>query len=216
VKRLSSWREGRFFDCVHELNRKLTHRLPSRWELLALKLWWGNPGYSAGTAYLIHLCRAIREGRGGILECGSGLSTIIGGLVARRAGRPWVALENHGPTRRRLRHLLAALALSEITLVAAPIVGYEGYDWYRVPTEFTEAVDFDLVVCDGPPWHTRGGRFGLLPAMGARLGPGCRILLDDAYRPAEKRAIRRWKELVDLEVRLLGRPLTYADISLNT
>jgi hypothetical protein len=215
VKFLASWRERRFFECVHQLNNKLNLRLPSRWELLALKLWWGNPGYSAGSAYLIHLCQAVQEGQGGILECGSGLSTIIGGLMARRAGRPWVALENHGPTRRRMRYVLAALDLEAVTLVPAPIVGYEGYDWYRVPSDISSSMDFHLVVCDGPPWHNRGGRFGLLPSMGARLNPGCRILLDDAYRPAERKAIRRWKDLVDLEVRFFGRPLTYADIRLS-
>ncbi len=216
MEHVANWRERRLRSGVQRLNKEGRRHPPSRCELLALKLWWGNPGYSAGIAYLTHLCRAVHENSGGILECGSGLSTLVGGMLARQVGRPWIALENHGPSRRRMRRYLAALGLDGVSLVTAPIVSYGGYDWYGVPEEIVATIDIDLVICDGPPWHTRGGRFGLMPAMGARLRPGCRILLDDAYRPAERNIIRRWRDLVDLEVRFLGRPLAYAEIILIT
>jgi hypothetical protein len=61
---------------------------------------------------------------------------------------------------------------------------------------------FRLVVCDGPPEETPGGRYGLLPVMGARLGAGTSILLHDAGRESERGAVRRWQEQRDLSVEL--------------
>ena len=54
-------------------------------------------------------------------------------------------------------------------------------------------VQFALVVCDGPPADTVGGRYGLVPIMRDRLAPGCAILLDDAEREHERAIARRWQ-----------------------
>jgi hypothetical protein len=51
---------------------------------------------------------------------------------------------------------------------------------------------FQLVICDGPPGETPGGRYGLWPVLGQRLAPGAVILLDDADRPGEEEVLRRW------------------------
>ena len=54
--------------------------------------------------------------------------------------------------------------------------------------------DFSLVICDGPPARTPGGRYGLLPVMKSHLRPGCVILLDDVSRLEEREIIARWAE----------------------
>jgi hypothetical protein len=46
-----------------------------------------------------------------------------------------------------------------------------------------------LMICDGPPDKTRGGRYGLVPALAQRLENECVILADDADRPSEQRVL---------------------------
>jgi hypothetical protein len=64
---------------------------------------------------------------------------------------------------------------------------------------------FGLVVCDGPPSQTLGGRYGLAPVMKDRLGPGCVILLDDASREGEQEVVQRWAKELPCTVSRLGK-----------
>jgi len=68
---------------------------------------------------------------------------------------------------------------------------YGEFHWYEPPLQ-SMPEQFRLVICDGPPGDTPGGRRGLLPVMNARLRPGSIVLLDDAQRSGEIEAIRRW------------------------
>jgi len=63
---------------------------------------------------------------------------------------------------------------------------------------------FSLVICDGPPGTTKGGRYGLLPVLDKRLPPGATILLDDAGRPAETELIRRWENEAHFKTEIRG------------
>jgi hypothetical protein len=65
------------------------------------------------------------------------------------------------------------------------------------------ADSFALVVCDGPPGSTKGGRFGLVPIMRERLEPGCVILLDDASREQELAIARRWEAEIGASFEIL-------------
>ena len=56
---------------------------------------------------------------------------------------------------------------------------------------------FDFVFIDGPPGYM--GRDATLFEAAPYLAPGCLILLDDAARPAEQTAVRRWQRAFDLE-----------------
>jgi hypothetical protein len=69
---------------------------------------------------------------------------------------------------------------------------YAGYAWYDPPLARMPSA-FSMVVCDGPPADTVGGRYGLVPVMRRRLAPGCVILLDDAVREHERAIARRWE-----------------------
>ena len=64
--------------------------------------------------------------------------------------------------------------------------------------------EFQLIVCDGPPGHTLGGRYGLLPIVGNRLRKGAVILLDDAERSEEQVALRRWAKEAGWEHTIKG------------
>lgn len=70
-------------------------------------------------------------------------------------------------------------------------MSYGGFDWYDV--ESVQLPDtIGLVVCDGPPGTSRGGRYGLVPILKDRLAPGCIILIDDTDRAGERDIVDRW------------------------
>jgi hypothetical protein len=83
------------------------------------------------------------------------------------------------------------------------LIEYGEFVWYDPPlAQMPEA--FSLVICDGPPGTTKGGRYGLLPVLGKRLPPGATILLDDAGRPAETELIRRWEGEAHFKTEIRG------------
>jgi len=56
---------------------------------------------------------------------------------------------------------------------------------------------FGLVFIDAPPGHL--GRDATLLAAAPFLAPGAIVVLDDAARPGEKTAVRRWERALDVE-----------------
>jgi hypothetical protein len=177
-------------------------------ELLArLVHGWGNELMSAMPGYLDASLKELRAARGDVLECGSGLSTILLGVLAGRTGKRIWSLEHDGRWARRMRAEIRRRDIRGVEIVHAPLRDYGAFSWYDPPLERLPA-RFSLVLCDGPPGDTPGGRYGMLPAMRGRLGGGCVILLDDLHRPAEREIAARWaRELGGTcEVRGTGKP----------
>lgn len=152
---------------------------------------WGNEEWSADEMYLAEVIRTAESTRGSILECGSGLTTLLMSAVAARRGLQVHALEHNETWHARVRQAVADMGGSTTTVHLAPLRSYEEYDWYDAPLEKLPA-DFTLVVCDGPPGATRGGRSGMLPRMRGKLAPRCTVLLDDISRPAERELAMEW------------------------
>lgn len=148
---------------------------------------WGNEGWSADTAYLKALCRWASQVQGPILECGSGLSTILLGIVA--PGR--VTTLEHLPKWQERVQQAAKLHSIGINVLAAPLVDYGGFAWYSLSESL--AKNYELVICDGPPSDTPGGRYGLLPVARRLLAKNGVILMDDVERHDERVIIERWK-----------------------
>jgi hypothetical protein len=163
---------------------------------------WGNFGYSASLRYLQQVDRLFRISQGAVLECGSGVSTLLTGLLAEKYDRYAWAFENHGSWCAHIREVVSGLELSRLTITHTPLRNYGDYDWYDLPVHPLPR-DFGLVICDGPPGTIQGGRYGLIPVMGDYLRSDCRILLDDTHRRNEKELIRRWAG----ERKLLTKPL---------
>ena len=65
---------------------------------------------------------------------------------------------------------------------------------------------FRLVICDGPPSDTHGGRYGVLPLLQARMAPAAIILLDDVDRAGEREVLARWRDEAALETRIRETP----------
>ena len=153
---------------------------------------WGNEQFVASPSLLQVVWEQIHETRGDILECGSGLSTIVLAVATRGTGRTVCTLEHEQVWADRVTRTLRHLRCDQAQVHWTPLHPFDTYDWYAVPDRL-EAGPFGLVVVDGPPGTTRGGRIGLLPRMRSRLCPGAHLILDDADRLGETEVMADWE-----------------------
>ena len=173
-------------------------------QVAALSYGWGNEGFSAETGFLSAVVRRAAAVTGPILECGSGLSTVLLSIATRETGREVWSLENDPQWAERVRKSLRDERARATYVETAPLKNYGAFDWYepnfsRLPRQFS------LVVCDGPPGHTHGGRYGLVPVMREHFAPGCVILVDDAERDAERLIAERWAKELNATLEFEGR-----------
>ncbi len=174
---------------------------------------WANEGWSALHEYARAVVAESLAARGPILECGSGLTTLLLGVVSQGTGRTVLSLESSRDWGAKTERLLRAAGIESVSLHHASLVPHGESDWYSLPkTGVPDA--FHLVVCDGPPGDTRGGRAGLMGAVRARLAPGCVILLDDAGREHERALGLRWRDELGAECKLCGTEKPYYRIVL--
>ncbi|MDB4910451.1 MAG: hypothetical protein JWO39_1274 [Gemmatimonadetes bacterium] len=152
---------------------------------------WGNEKWAAEEPYLAEVVRSAEASKGPILECGSGLTTVLMGAVAARRGIELHTLEHNPAWHARVVAALGHVDASTTVVHLAPLRDYGDCEWYDAPVDRMPN-HFALVVCDGPPASTRGGRGGLLPTVREKLAHDCSILLDDANRAAERELIRNW------------------------
>ena len=152
---------------------------------------WGNHHWSVASA------------NGPILECGSGLSTILIGILAQQARLTVWSLEHEPTYAAHVQKYLDKYRVNSVRLCVAPLKQYGDFDWYAPPLASMPG-DFALVVCDGPPGSTRGGRYGLVPVMREKLRADCTILLDDGARPDEQAVATHWARELDCEMEING------------
>jgi len=154
---------------------------------------WANDSYSADTRYLQYCVSQVQSGSGPILECGSGLSTLVVAAVAGVRGRQLYSLEHHPEWREKVQSELDRFGLNSVAhLPQTGLISYGEFTWYDV-TQVNIPTGVTLVICDAPPHSTHGGRSGLLPVMRKSLAPGCRVLMDDGVRQGEREIVRKWQ-----------------------
>lgn len=175
---------------------------------------WGNDTWSALDEYLAGCIRHAAAARGPILECGSGLSTILVGALAQRRGQLHWALEHTPEWATRVRKHLARHKITSVILCTEPLRDYGSFCWYDPPLE-SMPKSFSLVLCDGPPASTKGGRSGLVPIMGKRLGPGSVLLLDDGGREQERALAKLWEDELGASATLLGETKPYIEMTVT-
>jgi len=164
---------------------------PNRRQLTDLITGWSNEGFVANLEYLEAVADLSLKTKGPVLECGSGVTTILMGILCGKRNIEVWSLEHYDEWRQRVSGVLADNDIVGATVCSAPLVEYGEFVWYDPPlAQMPEA--FSLVICDGPPGQTKGGRYGLLPVLGDRL-QSATILLDDAGRPGEVELIKRWE-----------------------
>jgi len=176
---------------------------------------WGNPSWSALDEFLVACIKHTLASReGAILECGSGLSTLLVGAVAKMQGhRHWV-LEHSPQWATKVKTYLRKYRLDSALLSPKPLKEYGEFCWYDVSAR-SMPNHISLVICDGPPASTKGGRYGLLPVMSKHLNPGCLILLDDAGRESELAAAKRWQTEFGTSFRIFGSTKPYIEMTVH-
>ncbi len=171
-------------------------RIPARSALGLARFGWGNSGWPADGEFLRASCEFLRRSSSDALECGSGLSTVIFALGLRGKHTRLLTLEHQEEWFDKVSEQLARFDSTAVQLVHAPLVNYGEFDWYSMPDEI-EGRHLGVVICDGPPGTTLGGRYGLLPVARDHLQSPATIVLDDSARENEKRVLRRWANQFD-------------------
>jgi hypothetical protein len=112
------------------------------------------------------------------------------------------SLEHSAEWQQRVVDVLQGVGLTCARVAVSPLVSYGDFDWYAPPLKEMPS-KFSLVICDGPPGTTKGGRHGLVPVMGDRLSSDCIVLVDDALRSGERQLIRRWETEAGFEAQFV-------------
>jgi hypothetical protein len=186
--------------------------MPSTDLLDDLRFSWGNAGFSPSLDLIEHTARCAISTKGPVLECGSGLTTVVLGALLAKRGVPVWSLEHHRKWRIHMRRMVAKHRLGNVTICRTPLRDYGAFSWYDRPRE-SLPTDFRLVICDGPPRLTQGGRYGLMPVLGESLADDCVIILDDTYRRSERKVIEAWAEHKPLRTREIGESRSLTEIS---
>jgi hypothetical protein len=152
-------------------------------------------------AALVVVCNEIVHGaRTRIVECGSGVSTVLlARLLRERGAGRLVALEHDRHWAALVHEQLRREALDGIARVLdAPLEGEP--PWYG-PARLVDVPDeLDLLVVDGPPACDAGHgmrRAPALPRFDERLVVGATVALDDIARPGERDVLVGWEASTD-------------------
>lgn len=152
---------------------------------------WGNMGYSSEHTLARAIIDYTSKCNGSVLECGSGLSTIIMGIIAMQKNINVYSLEHHKQWHQKVSSVLAKQGLKNSILYHTPLKSYDSFDWYNLENKELPS-DFDLVLCDGPPAQTKGGRIGLIYLMDEHISRKATIIVDDYMRVEEKKIVENW------------------------
>jgi predicted O-methyltransferase YrrM len=140
--------------------------------------------------------------RGTIVECGSGISTVLIGRLLRERGGTLVSLEHDPAWAQFVRSQLELEGLeAHARLVEAPLaqhpLGLDGAPWYEeAALAELPGNGIDLLLVDGPTAYVEGmgrSRYPALPALAERLAPDAVVVLDDAARTGESAILDAWE-----------------------
>ncbi len=149
--------------------------VPTDVQLERLISGWDNPA-GGDLDYLRVVMELAAEVDGPILECGSGLTTLLLGAYATQ---PVWTLEADERWLARVRREVDVAGLHGIEIVHGPLSDHGDFFWYSGLDALPDS--FSMVVCDGPAAGSlKGGRTGLMPVMGDRIVSGAPIVVDRA------------------------------------
>jgi hypothetical protein len=173
---------------------------PDRTLLASMRHAWGNEAYSADLSYLLEVVAHVRDCHGAVLECGTGLTTLVAGVLAERRGVTVHSLEQDADWAEVIERALARHQISTVRVTYAPLHRYGNFVWYAETAMWDSPKWFDLVLCDGPAVFEHWGpvihaqwRYGVFPVLAARSVGAREILLEDADDPRAEAMLRRWR-----------------------
>lgn len=164
-------------DCSEEVFKRLNAFSPNAKAAL--------PGKQLFEAYWMG-----RTAQGDILECGSGLSTLVLGEALKGTEFYVWALENDLEWWKVTSRWLQRYEIGNVNLVYAPIVpddkngDWYGYDYAPLPPAF------DGVLIDGP-WRQTAEREGVFKHLGERIAHARTWIVDDCGDPVQADMLAR-------------------------
>ena len=159
-------------------------------------------GWAASPDMLRYVHEMIRtEGKTSVIECGSGVTTLLMAYAMRETGSGRVVALDHLETyAEQTRRLLQEHNLEEWAEVRfAPLtdvkIDDQTWTWYD-PAQIPDG-QFDLIVVDGPPGSTgEHARYPAIPLLRDQFADTATVVLDDHDREQERAVGRMWQELL--------------------
>jgi hypothetical protein len=170
-------------------------------ELVEFRKAWGNEGFSADLTYLAETIRLITQYPTDVLECGTGATTIIAGVLAELYGFDVYCLEQDPEWSQSVRRSVKINGLNRVHIIDAHLIKHSDYMWYDM-SAVKLPHKFGVVLCDAPfiaedlgePFFS-SWRYGILPFC-RQSGTSFRALLlddlNDNYSRAEP-VLARWR-----------------------
>jgi predicted O-methyltransferase YrrM len=153
-------------------------------------------------AGLVSICNEIVHARRtSIVECGSGVSTIVLARLLRQRGTAGtvVALEHDPNWAQVVNDLLIQEGLSSYgRAIYAPLEGEPVWYSQDALSELPDTID--LLIVDGPPADLPGNglrRAPALPTLKPRLSSTAAVYLDDIDRTGEQSVLEGWRAHTD-------------------
>jgi len=192
-RRIRDWRLRRAIEPLRANGRFTPDQLHAFWAA------WGNQGFSADKRYLAETIRLIEENRGDVLECGTGATTIIAGVLAERYHFQVYSLEQDPAWSSVVRRAVVGSRLSRVHVLDTPLKLYVDYMWYDTSRVILPR-DLGLVICDGPFISStlsegvyRHWRYGALPYLKQSKSRFGALLLDDLNDQRAPAMLTRWQ-----------------------
>jgi hypothetical protein len=155
--------------------------------------------YAMGPRSLKEVYDRCFAAKGPILECGSGITTIIAAIACLRNGQMVHSLEHDLDWFRHVRNYINLWKVKPAALYYAPLAEYPDPDndkmpmmWYGDGVLDDLPKEFDVVLIDGPPRRYR--REGVYKLVGDRIKNAVWIV-DDTEDPKELASLTKYVEL---------------------
>ena len=176
--------------------------------LAELSYGWANEGYSASVEYLQDCVQYTAQSELPILECGSGISTIVVGLIAKKYGNIVWTFEHSKPWYKRVKKTLMKYNIDSVKLNHGPMVEYGEYTWYKAPLDAMPS-KFSLVLCDGPADVKTRAKQNIFPLMKDRFDAGSIVLYDDIPKIIPEDDIPGWIDRLNMSYVVRGTKNPY-------
>jgi predicted O-methyltransferase YrrM len=178
-------KNGLMDDHIAILIEKFKKREESPHDYTDIMLSWDND-FTPPAQELFAMLEIARQTDGKILECGSGLST----LLLASTGKPVTSLEQDSSYAENVNKILSKCGIESGVIVTELVDG-----WYDVDLE-----EYSMIFIDGP---AEKGRIGILKKIKS-IPTGCTVIIDDVNQ--EKHDItKELSEVWHITFRRYGR-----------
>jgi predicted O-methyltransferase YrrM len=159
---------------------------------------WNNP-WSATSEFLQTIYKCALNAKGPVLECGSGISTLVLAIASEKTGNRLISMEHEKGWMVDCEKILERFSLNKAPteLTYSPLIADAKGSWYLPP----EVGELALVICDGP--QRKHGREGLYRIMGG-LMQNAIVIADDFDDENEIKHMAEWSQANDRRFEVVG------------